>query len=921
MKNREPLPEPAKLLKRYILIIAFSWTIFVLILATWGISRIQRHNENVIRKEARIHFKWIVIFREWNASHGGVYVPVTKQTPPNPYLKIKERDITTPSGKALTLMNPAYMTRLLYEQYEGQAGITGRMTSLKPLNPDNAPDSWERSALVDFEQGVKEKMEFNEINGEPYLRFMKPLFIKETCLKCHAHQGYKVGDVRGGISIYVPVKGYLTYKSGEFKKQFKGYGLIWVLGLGGLGVTSRVLRRQIRKREKVSTALRESEESKRLILDHTGEAICGLDINGNCVFANLACLKTLGYENENELLGKNVHNTIHHTRADGTPYPAEECEVYNAFIHRKEVHVENEVFWRADGSSFPVEYWSYPIIKDGGVIGAVMNFLDITERKRAEANLRKSNRMLKMLSECNGALVRSSKEDELLKEICKIIANAGGYRFVWVGYAEHDEYKSVRQVAQYGFEENYIPTLKISWADTEMGRGPSGTAIRNGVTNIASNIQTDPRYEPWRARAMERGYNSSAAFPLLIDGQAIGALNVYSAKADDFDDKEIGLLEELAGDLAYGITSLRTREERLRLFRAIEHSAETIIITDVEGKITYVNPAFEVITGYTPEEAIGQNPRIQKSGRQDEAFYKNLWDTITGGKVWTGHFVNKKKDGSYYEEDATISPVPDSKGNIISFVAVKRDVTSESALAKARDYFSSVTAHELRTPLTKLGLVKLLLQKYSEKPIDPENLDMIKDTLDKSIADFDRIVSAGELFTDLILSKTSKIFHHHDLKLILHYCVESARRSIDDENRKVALDMDIEELGDGLTIFCDQSMAQHAIGEALSNAIKYTPDGKNVYVRGKVTEKFAVIEVKDEGQGVPVEKLDMVFEPFFSFENHNIHSTSQYKYLGGGVGVGLTLARLIVERHKGKLTLQSEGEGKGTTVRMTFPLG
>ncbi|HEB72953.1 MAG TPA: PAS domain S-box protein [Nitrospirae bacterium] len=921
MKNREPLLKPAKLLKRYILIIASFWTIFLLILAVWDLDRIQKHTSNIMFREARVHFKWMVIFREWNASHGGVYVPVTQRTPPNTYLKIKERDITTPSGIALTLINPAYMTRMIYEQYGDRAGIVGHMTSLKLLNPDNAPDSWERSALMDFERGVKEKIEFNEINGEPYLRFMKPLFIKEACLKCHAHQGYKVGDVRGGISVSVPVKNYLAYQSGEFKKQVEGYGLIWVLGLGGLGMASRVLRRQIRKREKVSTALRESEESKRLILDHTGEAICGLDINGNCVFANLACLKALGYEDENELLGRNVHNAIHHTRADGTPYPEKECKVYNAFIQRKEVHVADEVFWRSDGVSFPVEYWSYPIIKDGDVIGAVMNFIDTTERRRAEESLSKSNRMLKMLSECNGALVRSSKEEELLQEICKIIVSVGGYRFVWVGYAEHDEYKSVRQVAQYGFEEGYIPTLKISWADTQRGKGPTGMAIRNGVTNVISNIQTDPRYEPWRAGAMKRGYNSSAAFPLLIDGQAIGALHVYSAKADDFDDKEIGLLEELAGDLAYGITSLRTREERLRLFRAIEHSAETVIITDVDGKITYVNPAFEVITGYTPEEAIGQNPRIQKSGRQDEAFYKNLWDTITSGKVWTGHFVNKKKDGSYYEEDATISPVPDSSGNIISFVAVKRDVTSESALAKARDYFSSVTAHELRTPLTKLGLVKLLLQRYSEKPSDLENLNMIKDTLDKSIADFDRIVSAGELFTDLILSKTSKIFHHHDLKLILHYCVESARRNIEDENRKVTLDMDIESMGRETMILCDRSMAQHAIGEALSNAIKYTPDGKNVYVRGEITEKFAVIEVKDEGQGIPVEKLDRVFEPFFSFENHNIHSTSQYKYLGGGIGIGLTLARLIAERHKGKLTLQSEGEGEGTTVRMTFPLG
>jgi len=921
MKDRESLLKPARLLKKYIWIIALSWTILLLILAAWDLIRIQEHAENMMRREARVHFKWMVIFREWNASHGGVYVPVTERTPPNPYLKIEERDITTPSGKALTLMNPAYMTRMLYEQYEDQAGIIGHMTSLKLLNPDNAPDSWERASLVDFKRGVKERMEFTEIASEPYLRFMKPLFIKEICLKCHGAQGYKVGDVRGGISISIPVKSYLAYKSGEFKKQAEGYGLIWFLGLAGLGAASRGLRRQIRKREKISTALRESEESKRLILDHTGEAICGLDMNGNCVFANLACLKILGYEDEKELLGKNVHNTIHHTRANGTPYPEKECKVYNAFISRNEVHVEGEVFWRSDGLSFPVEYWAYPLIKDDYVIGAVMNFVDITERKKAEENLRKSNRMLKMLSECNEALIRSSKEDELLQEICKCIATVGGYRFVWVGYAEHDEYKSVRQVAQYGFEDGYIPTLKISWADTKMGRGPTGMAIRNAVTNVSNNLQTDPRFEPWRASALKRGYNSSAAFPLMVEGQAIGALNVYSEKMNGFDEKEIELLNELAGDLAYGIISLRSSEERLRLFRAIENSAETVLITDIEGKISYVNPAFETITGYSREEVIGQNPRIQKSGRHDEAFYQDLWDTIASGKVWTGHFVNKKKDGSYYEENATISPVLDSRGAIIGFVAVKRDVTSESSLAKARDYFSSVTAHELRTPLTKLGLVKLLLQGYSEKPADIKNLGRIKDTLDRSIADFDRIVSAGEMFTDLILAKTEKLFHHHDLNLILSYCVELARRNIEDENRKVTLHMDIENLGRETKILCDQSMVRHAFGEALSNAIKYTPDGKNVYLRGDVAGKYAVVEIKDEGSGIPIEKLDKVFEPFFSFEDYATHSTSQYQYLGGGIGIGLTLARLIADHHNGKLTLQSEGEGKGTTARIIFPLG
>ncbi|MCK4339033.1 MAG: response regulator [Candidatus Cloacimonetes bacterium] len=189
---------------------------------------------------------------------------------------------------------------------------------------------------------------------------------------------------------------------------------------------------------------------------------------------------------------------------------------------------------------------------------------EITERKRAEEALRRVNRARKVLSECNQAVVRSKKESELLHNICELIVKAGGYRLAWVGFAEQDKKKTVRPVAQAGFEKGYLETLNITWKDIERGRGPTGTAIRTGRHYIARNIQTDPNFAPWRDEATKRGYASSIALPLIDNGRTFGALNIYAEEPDAFDAEEVKLLMELADDLAYGIMALRTNVERKR---------------------------------------------------------------------------------------------------------------------------------------------------------------------------------------------------------------------------------------------------------------------------------------------------------------------------------------------------------------------
>ena len=187
---------------------------------------------------------------------------------------------------------------------------------------------------------------------------------------------------------------------------------------------------------------------------------------------------------------------------------------------------------------------------------------DISARQQAEVALGRINRALATLNRCNQALVRAVIEPELLHEVCRAIVDVGGYRLAWVGYAEHDQEKSVRVVGQFGYEEGYLEGVRVSWGDTEWGRGPAGTAIRTSKPCVVRNVATDSAFSPWRLEASRRGYGSVMGFPLRSDGQTFGALTIYASEPDAFDSDEAGQLEELANNVAYGVMALRTRAQR-----------------------------------------------------------------------------------------------------------------------------------------------------------------------------------------------------------------------------------------------------------------------------------------------------------------------------------------------------------------------
>ncbi len=208
------------------------WSVIILLLAGWSVYSVFLNTSELSLIEARALFSKDKAARFWASEHGGVYVPKNERTPPNPFLAhMPERDIKLPSGKELTLMNPAYMLRQMMSEYETLYGAKGHITSLIHYRPETAPDAWEEKTLKKFETGSKEVIEMSQIDGKPYLRLMQPLFVVKSCLKCHGVQGYKEGDVRGGVSLSIPLTGYYEIQKRALIRQIAAFAVAWGIGL------------------------------------------------------------------------------------------------------------------------------------------------------------------------------------------------------------------------------------------------------------------------------------------------------------------------------------------------------------------------------------------------------------------------------------------------------------------------------------------------------------------------------------------------------------------------------------------------------------------------------------------------------------------------------------------------------------------
>jgi diguanylate cyclase (GGDEF)-like protein len=255
----------------YTWVLITVWTLVIVISLGWNLYQELQEDQDVALMTARINFEKDILFRRWASMHGGVYVPVTAATPPNLFLAhLPERDLTTPSGRKLTLMNPAYITRQMYTLSRKESAIGGHITSLKPLRPENQADPWEVQALKSFEQGQSEASTLVTLAGQPYLRFMRPLKTEKGCLNCHARQGYQEGDIRGGLSVSIPLAPIHAAHSRTALTISLGHGLLWLVGMAGIVLGRRRLITSWTQEEHAEEALRQSNERLQDLVEVTG---------------------------------------------------------------------------------------------------------------------------------------------------------------------------------------------------------------------------------------------------------------------------------------------------------------------------------------------------------------------------------------------------------------------------------------------------------------------------------------------------------------------------------------------------------------------------------------------------------------------------------------------------------------------------
>jgi PAS domain S-box-containing protein len=361
----------------------------------------------------------------------------------------------------------------------------------------------------------------------------------------------------------------------------------------------------------------------------------------------------------------------------------------------------------------------------------------------------------------------------------------------------------------------------------------------------------------------------------------------------------------------------RAEQERVRLATAVEQAAESIVITDANANIQYVNPGFERISGYTKQEAIGQNPRVLKSGKHDAAFYKEVWDTLLRGEVWHGHFINKRKDGTFYEEDATITPIRDSVGQIVNYIAVKRDVTQEVALEgqlrqsqkmEALGTLAGGVAHEINNPINGImNYAQLIGDRLSgDSPLRKYTAEIIKET--------DRV---AQIVRNLLTfaRQEKPLRQTSSLNAIISDALGLMRTVM--RHDQITLAMDVP---DGLPdVECHSQQIQQVVMNLLTNARdalneKYPGyhEDKIIHVAARQFEKdgkqWIRVTVEDKGAGIPREIRSRLFDPFFTTK------------LGkGGTGLGLAISHGIAKDHNGELHFDTE-TGCYTRFHLDLPL-
>ncbi len=703
--------------------IVFSvFAIWIVLISFSYIRNTYTFKENILMlalNEARTNFNKDVLYRKWSAQEGGVYVKTSERIRPNPYLKVPNRDIKTENGDELTLVNPAYMTRLVHELEEKENGVTAHITSLNPIRKENQPDAWEIKALNSFENGAKEFYSIENINGKVTLRFMSPLLTEKACLNCHEVQGYKVGQIRGGISVSVPYEKYL-----EVAKIHKSDDLIFHLSLLLIGlvitlVTVKVFKNYNNKLQEESLKLKESEERFKFLADSVSEGILIHD-DGIAVDVNKAFTDIFSYSKE-EIVGKNVITSLVHP--DDIPLVLVQKE--------KEISDSYEIRGvKKDGTNIFVALKGYNVIFSGRKL-RVVSITNLTERKKQEAELIESEEKFRILT--NNLPIGVSLLD---KELNVLAINS-----------------YLKKIFPFKYESKIYKCFNVFNSESQ--------------NQICSDCNVVKTFNDGKTYSFEREIkiNGVNRFFQITSSPIFDVTGNVSSV--------IEMIEDVT-ERKYFDEKLKESEERHRLLA--DNSSDVIWTMDKEGKFTYVSPSVEKLRGYTPEEVMKQTPEEVLSPSSLIHYMEGMKEVnkaIQKGERFPelkAELEQPCKNGSTVWTEATITGIYKANNEFVGILGVTRNISErkiiENALREAEAKYRSLINNS-QTIIYSLNpdktitfispsVFKLLGYNSENEIIGKDFLQLIVEDDAKKVKDyFDKTIVSAELESGI----EYRIFH------------------------------------------------------------------------------------------------------------------------------------------------------------------
>ena len=642
---------------------------------------------------------------------------------------------------------------------------------------------------------------------------------------------------------------------------------------------------------------RRIDERSAEVADLYDNAPCGyhsLDKDGVFVQINQTELDWLGYERE-ELLGKVRFRSLL------SPESVQVFDQLFAVVQKRGFGepVEYEVV-RKDGSRFPVLVNATARMDEtGNFLHSRATVFDITERKKQEKRQSRQRQTLEKLalgvsrSEILESIIQYLSQ-ELPEAVCSILIVDAEKRQLLLG-ARSGLPTGVSAISQCGVIQDKISPPTVS-------QRPSMGIYHQLMQNAGFAAQ----HTEWIVAG---------------NGQLLGALVIHWRQIKPISPDDMELMIEAAHWAGIAIENVNTREQLRKLSTAVDQSPAATVITDLKGDITYVNPRFTDVTGYSLTEAIGKNPRILKSGRTPPEVYQDLWQTIAAGQEWKGEFLNRKRNGGLFWEKASITAIRDEQGAVSAYLAVKEDITeqkfAQQALLRAKEEAESATrmksaflanmSHEIRTPMNAiLGFTELLLRDDSLSVQQRHYLTTVSRSGEHLLELLNDVLETSKIEAGQMRINSAPF----DIRLMLDYLDSMFRQKIEDKSLVFSVDADRLEYGH---FVADQQKLRQIVINLLGNALKFTQAGRidlRVWTEpcsgSEPTECYLFFEVADTGIGIAAAEQESIFQVF---------SQTREGAQIGGTGLGLSISRSLARMMGGDIVVESE-PGKGSCFRV-----